>query len=112
MDGLAPPPTSAVPLEAVELLHLLDRVAGHRRAERLARDPEEVDEHLAAQEVVDLLLARPVLAHEARERGALVRRVVVDVHAREAAAALDDVVDEASKAARSPRARSRAQRER
>ena len=89
-----PPPDVGLPLEAEELLDVLDRVARHRGAQRLLRHPEEVDEHLAAEEVVDLLLARGVLAHEPRERGALVRRVVVDVHAREAAAALDDVVDE------------------
>ena len=35
-----------------------------------------------------------MLAREPRERGPLVRRVVVDVHAREAAAALGEVVDE------------------
>ena len=91
---LAPAPDLGRALEAEELLDLLDRVARHRRAQRLLRHAEEVDEHLAAEEVVDLLLARAVLAHEPRERGALVRRVVVDVHAREAAAALDDVVDE------------------
>src|SRR4029453_3815989 len=79
--------------EAVELLHPLDRVAGHRGAECLLRQAEEVDEHLAAQEVVHLLLARAVLAREARERGALVLRVVVDVHAGEAPATLDEVVD-------------------
>ena len=94
MQRLAPAPDLGVPLEAVELLDVLDRVARDRGAQGLARDAVEVDEHLAAQEVVDLLLARRVLAHEARERGALVGRVVVDVHAREAPAPLDDVVDE------------------
>src|SRR4029453_7373044 len=79
--------------EAVELLHPLDRVAGHRGAECLLRQAEEVDEHLAAQEVVHLLLARRVLAREARERGALVLRVVVDAHAGEAPVALDEGVD-------------------
>ena len=81
-------------LELVERLHLLDRVARHRRAQRLPRDAVEVDEHLAAEEVVDLLLARAVLAREPRERAPLVRRVVVDVEAGEAAAALGQVVDE------------------
>ena len=81
-------------LEAVERLDRLDRVARRRGAERLAHDPVEVDEHFLAQEVVDLALARPVLAHQPRERGALVGGVVVDVEARMAAAALDDPVDE------------------
>ncbi len=94
VDGLRAAADLGRPLEAEELLDLLQRVARHRGAQGLARDPVEVDEHLAAQEVVDLLLARRVLAHEAGERGALVGGVVVDVHAREAAAALDDVVDE------------------
>ena len=85
-------------LEAEELLDLLDRVAGHRSAQRLLRDAEEVDEHFAAEQIVDLLLARPVLAHEPRKHSALVGRVVVDVQVGEAAAALDDVVDEALEA--------------
>ena len=93
-DGLAPAGDLGRPLEAVQLLHGLDRVARERGAERLAHDPVEVDEHLAAEEVVDLALARAVLAHQAAERGALVGGVVVDVHAGEAAAALDDQVDE------------------
>src|SRR5215211_9199431 len=93
-DGLAPAVDLRLADEAVELLHPFDRVAGHRSAERLLRHAEEVDEHLAAQEVVHLLLARPVLAREARERGALVLRIVVDVHAGEAPAAFDEVVDE------------------
>ena len=40
------------------------------------------------------MLARPVLAHQARERGALVRGVVVDVHARVASPPFDEPVDE------------------
>ena len=72
--------------EAVELLDRLDRVAVGRGAERLLDDAVEVDEHLLAQEVVDLLLARAVLAGEAREGRALVGGVVVDVHARVTAA--------------------------
>ena len=80
--------------EAVELLDLLDRVALGRGADRLPDDAVEVDEHLLAQEVVDLGLAGAVLAHEAGQRRALVGGVVVDVHARVAPAALDDPVDE------------------
>ena len=67
-------------LEAVERLDLLDRVAVEREPERLADDPEEIDEHLAAQQVVELGLARAVLAHQPLQRRPLVRRVVVDVH--------------------------------
>ena len=43
-----------------------------RDAQRLADDRVEVDEDLAAQQVVDLLLARAVQAHEPLERGRLV----------------------------------------
>src|SRR2546429_6162931 len=85
-------------LEAVERLDLLDRVAVEREPHRLANDAEEVDEHLAAQQVVELGLARAVLAHQPLQRGALVRRVVVDVHPREARAALADQVEEPLKA--------------
>ena len=80
--------------EAVELLDLLDRVALGRGADRLPDDAVEVDEHLLAQEVVDLGLAGAVLAHEAGQRRALVVGVVIDVHAGVAPPALDDPVDE------------------
>ena len=81
-------------LEPVERLDRLDRVARGRGAERLADDAVEVDEHLAAEQVVDLVLACPVLAHEAGQRGALVGGVVVDVQPGVPAAALDEPVDE------------------
>jgi hypothetical protein len=81
-------------LEAVERLDFLDRVARHREPQRLARDPEKVDEHLAAQQVVELVLPGAVLAHQPLQRGALVGRVVVDVHPRKACAALADQVDQ------------------
>ena len=97
-----------VALEAVERLDRLDRVARGRGAERLADDAVEVDEHLAAEEVVDLVLARPVLAHQPGQRGALVGGVVVDVQPGVPAAALDEPVDEPLEDARSP-SRSRAQ---
>ena len=97
-DRFAPTGDLGRALEAVELLDVLDRVAGDRGAERLPRHPVEVDEHLAAEEVVELVLARPVLAHQALERGRLVGRVVVDVHAGEAAAALGDRVEESLEA--------------
>ena len=81
-------------LEAVELLDRLDRVAVGRGPQRLLDDAVEVDQHLLAQEVVDLLLPRAVLAGEAGEGRALVRGVVVDVHPRVPGAARDDPVDE------------------
>ena len=81
--------------EPVQRLDRLDRVALDRRAERLLDDAVEVDEHVVAQEVVHLLLARAVLAHEAAQRRALVGGVVVDVRAGIAAPALDHPVDEA-----------------
>ncbi len=69
-------------LEPVELLDRLDRVAVGRGPQRLLDDAVEVDQHLLAQEVVDLLLPRSVLAGEAGQGRALVRGVVVDVQAR------------------------------
>src|SRR3954452_21750875 len=60
----------------------------------LAHDLEEVDEDAPAQEVVDLVLARAIPAHQALERGGLVARVVVDVRARVAGEPLVDEVDE------------------
>ena len=82
-DRLVPARHRGRALEAVELLHLLDRVARHRGAERLPDDAVEVDEDLLPEEVVDLVLADGVLAHEPPERGSLVRRVVVDVQDRD-----------------------------
>ena len=52
----------------------------HPGAQALAHDLEQVDEHLAAEELVDLLLARRVRAHQPGERRRLVGGVVVDVH--------------------------------
>ena len=64
--------SSDVALEAVQRLELLMRVALDRRAEALADDPEQVHEHAAAQQPVDLVLARRVAAHQPLERGRLV----------------------------------------
>ena len=77
-----------------ERLDVLERVPGMRVAQPLADDLEEVDEDAGAQEVVDLVLARAVPAHQPLERGRLVARVVVDVQARVARASLVDEVDE------------------
>ncbi len=80
--------------EPVERLERLDRVALHARPDGVADDGEQVHEALRAQQIVELLLARPVPAHQALERRWLVRRVVIDVHLRVALGARDGVVDE------------------
>ena len=69
-------------LEAVERLHLLDRVALDRGPERLADRAQQVDQDALAKQLVDLVLARAVAAHQPLERGRFVRRVVVDVQVR------------------------------
>ena len=78
--------------EPVERLHPLDGVALDRRAQRLADGSQQVDERASPQEGVDLVLACAVAAHEALERGRLVRRVVVDVQVRVGAEPLADEV--------------------
>ena len=65
-----------------------------RDAHRLADDLVEIDEDLAPQQVVELLLARGVLAHQPLQRGGLVGGVVVDVQVRPRAQPLVDEVDE------------------
>ncbi len=78
-----------------ELAHLLDRVARVRDPERLPRDREQVDEGLAPQELVELLLEDPVLGDEALEGRGLVGGVVVDVHVRVRGEALVEEADDA-----------------
>ena len=56
-----------------------------RDPHRATHDLKEVDEHLAAQQFVQLLFARGVLGHQALERGGFVVSVVVDVEVRPAA---------------------------
>ena len=58
--------------EVVERLDPLDRVALDRGAKALAHRPEQVDEHAASEEPVDLLLARCVPAHQSLQRSRLV----------------------------------------
>ncbi len=94
-DRLGPAHDLGRALEPVQLLDLLDRVARDAGPQRLPDDAVEVDEQLLPQPVVDLALARRVLAHEAPDRRALVRRVVVDVQVGVDAAARLDPVDEA-----------------
>ena len=86
-------------LEAVEPFHPLDRVALDGRPQGLAHRPQQVDERRRTQQVVDLVLARPVAAHQALERGGLVRGVVVDVHRRVGSAALGEEVHDGLEAA-------------
>ena len=73
---------------------VLQRVRLDAGAQPLPHHLQQVDEHLAAEQLVDLLLARRVRAHQPRERRRLVGGVVVDVHVRERAPALGDEVDE------------------
>ena len=75
-------------------LELLQRVAVLADLHALPDDGVEVDEHVVAQEVVDLVLARGVLDRQRPELGRLVRGVVEDVHAGVLGAKLDHAVDE------------------
>jgi hypothetical protein len=52
------------------------------RGDALPNDSEQVDEHPAAKEVVDLFLARCVKRRERPDGGNLVRGIVVDMQAR------------------------------
>ena len=78
----------------VEHLEVLDGQARLGGANAFAHDLVQVHELLAAQQVVELRLARAVQRHQALERGGLVVGVVVDVQARKPPRALDHEVDE------------------
>ena len=52
----------------------------------------EVNEHILAQQGVDGVFADPVPCSDGEQMGALIRRVMVDVHVRMLASALRDVV--------------------
>ncbi len=80
--------------ESVERFHLLDRVALDGGAHGLTDGAEQVDQDAASEELVDLVLAGPVPAHQALEGGRLVRRVVIDVERRIGGEALHDEVDQ------------------
>ena len=82
-----------LPLVA-ETLELLQRIARPALAQPLADDGVEVDEGLAAEEVVELLLARRILGGEPLEHRRLVLRVVIDVQVGVVAEPLVDEVDE------------------
>ena len=82
------------PLRHVELLDLLERVGLDRCADPLANDVQEVDEHPATQEAVDLVFARGVALHQPLHRPRLVAAVVVDVHVGVAVEPVDEEVDQ------------------
>jgi hypothetical protein len=60
----------------------------------LPHDGIQIDEHLSAQQRIELRFARSVDTHQAAQGDRFVRRVMIDVHAGEAGAPLDDEVDE------------------
>ena len=93
-----------VALAHVQSLDRLQRVRLTRGEERLLDDPVEVDQDLAAQQAVNLSLARAVSAHQALERRGLIGRVVVDVHVGVRVQARDDQVDEVLERLLLPRA--------
>jgi hypothetical protein len=66
----------------VERLEFLDRVAVRTHPHALLHHGVQVDEHVVAQQVVDLVFADSVARSEREQMGALVGRVVVDVHRR------------------------------
>ena len=88
-------PDLRLALERQERLQLLQPVARPRDVQAAADDLVEVDEDAAPEQVVELGLARAVLAHQAAQRRDLVGRVVVDVQRRVGGEPLVDEVDEA-----------------
>ena len=82
-------------LERQERLQLLQPVARPRDVQAAADDLVEVDEDAAPEQVVELGLARAVLAHQPAQRRDLVGGVVVDVQRRVGGEPLVDEVDEA-----------------
>ena len=93
-DARARVPQVDLTVEVVEGLQPLDRVALDGRADTLAHGPIEVDKHISAQELVDLLLARPVAARQSLDGGRLVGGVVVDVQVRVGFEPVHDEVNE------------------
>ena len=80
--------------EAVERFQLLDGVGLDGRADALSHGAVQVDEDVAAQQLVHLGLAGAVAPGEALHGRRLVRGVVVDVHPRVAAQPVHREVDE------------------
>jgi hypothetical protein len=71
------------PGKTVERLELLDGVAFEAGAEPIPHDAVEIDEALAAQQLVNLFFARGIPAHESLQRRRLVGREMIDVQIRE-----------------------------
>ena len=82
------------PLEPVEGLQVLERVALDAGAHRLADDGVKIHEQLGPQHAVEFVLARGVAAHQALQRGGLVRCEVIDVEIRKARPPFRNQVDE------------------
>ena len=86
--------TSVSRVEVVEALEFLEPVAVLRDREGLAHHREEIDEHLSAKQVVDLVFARRMFLGQAAKRRLLVVRVVIHVQRGKTAAPLHHEVDE------------------
>src|SRR5690606_10586724 len=84
-----------VPRESVERLELLNRIRLDTRANGLLHDAVQVDEHVAAQQLIHFTLARAVPTHQLLQRRRLVVVVMVDVQIRILRASLHYEVDEA-----------------
>src|SRR5918992_2005129 len=84
-----------VSLPHVERLESLDGVRLLRDAQRLPHDLVEVDEHLSAKEVVQLLFPGAMPSHQTPESADLIGSVVVHMHIGEAGKALCHQIDEA-----------------
>ncbi len=81
-------------LAAVERLEFLQRIRLGPDPNGLPDYPIQVDEHPAAQELVDLSLPGRIGTRQILERVRLVWRVVIDVHIRIAIEPLDQEVDD------------------
>src|SRR3546814_13395035 len=77
----------------VELLHVLDRVAGLRGAECLAHHPVQIDQLVMAQQVVDFYLPSAVQHGKPLESRLLDGGVVIDAGARVLGKPFDHEVD-------------------
>ena len=73
---------TGVTLKAINRLKLLDRVAFDASAHTIAHDAVEIDQQIAAQEIINLAFASRVPAHQPFQRPGFVRCVVVDVQVR------------------------------
>jgi hypothetical protein len=62
-------------------LDFLQRITVDTGAKTLPHDRVKIDEHAAAQQLIDFVLARRVRAHQLLDRCVLVGAVMVDMHA-------------------------------